>query len=70
MTINEIKIPDYIDAHSRDGYNIIPQHLNVLFEIGKCKDWITIAYIVPTDEEAIIKEIKRILMIPYANPKP
>lgn len=70
MIIHEIKIPEYTDARTRDRYHIIPSYLNVLFEIGKCKDWITIPYIVPTDEEAIIKKIKRILMIDDANPEP
>ena len=70
MKIHRIKIPRYKDVTSHDGYAIIPERMRVQFEIGKCKDWIEIPYIMPTDEEAIIKEIKRILFITDANPEP
>ena len=70
MIIHEIKISKYLDATSRDGYNIIPERIRVLFEVGKCKDWIELSYIIPTNEGAILNEIQRILFLEHANPEP
>jgi len=66
MELLEVKI-EYVDASYRGEINHIPSYLNVHFSIGKCNDWVTIKYIVPTDEDAILAEVKRVLKIEDAN---